>query len=262
MKKSNMTHLIILGTVPLIGTTERVSAALKAALVLFAVILLASLAASLTRRMVTGRVRLLADAAVIGALTTAAVLILRAIFPDMAEIAAFLSVTAGNVLVYYISETSAENGIKASVKNIITAGAAGAAMLICTAMVRELMTFGTLFSGFGAGDGIRVFSDWFTAVDFAGTQAGALILFGLTAAVAQKIAKNVRVRQNEHGLKSEMIAEGCHPDLVLDSVTGKVVRRTTAELLKQHRHPDEEENTNKADAENDEANDENAEVES
>ena len=262
MKKINMTHLIILGSVPLIGTTERVSAASKAALVLFTVILFSALASALTRRIITGKIRLLADAAVIGALTTAAVMILRALLPDMVGIGVFLSVIAGNCLVYCVSETAAEKGIKAGVKNAVTAGAACAAMLICTAAVRELMTFGTLFSGFDAGNGIKVFSDWFTAIDFAGTQAGALILFGMTAACAQKIAKTVRIRRNEHGLKKEMIAAGCHPDLVLDGVTGKVVRRTTAELLKQHRQPAGDENPNNADAENSETNAENAEVES
>lgn len=237
MKKNNHNTLIILGIVPFLAATARLYYALWLSVVFVMVTLLTALTASLTRTLIAGKVRLILDAAVTAGLTTAAVLILRACVPAAeAGMGICLSLLAVNWLVLSNCETSAENDMKASVKNALFSGLAGAGLLILTASVRELLTYGTLFRGFGGSDGVRIFSDWFSNVGFAGTSAGALVIFGLVSALMQKISKKIRVSRRERAIRYEAIAGGQHPDLILDRETGKIVRRTTAELLEKRRH--------------------------
>ncbi len=260
MKKINRTSLVFIGIVPLLGTTGRLYYAFWASLSFLIILMLSSLAAQGIRRLIAGRARLVAYTAVAAVLTSAASMFLQAYAPAAeAGIGVCLSFLAANALVLWVCEASAENGFKACVENSAVCGVSGAAILLVTAAVRELLQYGTLFSRFGGGEGVRIFSDWFSNVEFAGTSAGALIIFGLIAGSARKIAEMKRIRHRNCMLRQERIVSGCHPDLVMDAATGKVVRRTTAELLDQQRHPIETIAENNAGANNTSAENEMAE---
>jgi len=236
MKKPNYTSLVILGTVPFLGATSRLYYALWMSVILAAVILLESLVGLCVRNAVNGRARWLICAVTAAGLSAAAGMLLNAYLPSAAAgIGICLAFPAMNCLVFCIFETTAENGLKSSVKNAFLYAGTGSGVLMVSAAVRELLQYGTVFSGFGGGEGIRIFADWFSVVDFAGSTAGALIVFGLIAALMQKICGRVYVQIRNKALQHEMIAAGCHPNLVIDEVTGKIIRRTTAEILEQRR---------------------------
>ena len=163
-------------------------------------------------------------------------LLLSAYVPEAAagigDCLAFLTV---NVVLMRLFEALAEESGKANAKNVVLSAVHGAILLIAVAAVRELMVYGTLFSKFGGSEGIRVFSDWFDTVEFAETPAGALLIFALSAAVFQKAAEKIRILHRNSRLRLEWIASGNHPELVKDDVTGKIIRRSTAEVLSRQR---------------------------
>jgi len=240
MKKINNTSLVLIGTVPLLGATGRIYYAFWTAVCFLGVLLLSSLSAYLIGKLITGRIRLLAYTAVTGGLTASAAMLLQAYVPAAeTNIGVCLSFLVANCLILQLCESSAENGFKAVVVNSAVCGISGAAILIAAAAVRELLRYGTLFSKFGGGEGVSIFSDWFANVEFAGTSAGALIIFGLIAASARKISSMIHVSRRNHMLRQERIVSGRHPDLVIDKATGKIVRRSTAEVLEQRRHASE-----------------------
>ena len=246
MKKTNDTSLVILGVLPFAAATSKVYYAFWTALVLTAVVVTASLVAGAVKHLIRGRAGLLVHAAVGAGLTAVSGMLLQAYVPEAAAgIGVYLSFMAVNVLVFAVSEASAENILKASVKNAAVCAGMGSGVLLLAAVVRELLRYGTLFAGFGGGEGAVIFGDWFTGVEFAGTAAGTLILFGLAAAAVQKIVGTIRAKQRKRMILHEMIASDCHPDLVIDAITGKTVRRSTAAMLAQRRL------TNEANAEND-----------
>ena len=259
MKHINQTSLVLLGVLPFLGAARSVYSALWISVVFTAVIFVCAVTASLLKNMLGTRARLLIETAAAAALSGAGGMILEACVPTAAyRIGISISFLAANCLVIALFEASAEKELKASVKNAAVCAFLGSAVLILSAAVRELLQNGTLFAGCFGGEGIVVFADWFRGIDFAGTSAGGLILFGLIAAGAQKAVKMIRFRHRNHVLRREMISAGCHPDLVIDSVTGKTVRRSTAAVLAQHRleiTADAENKTdpNTADAENVEA---------
>ena len=258
MKKTNQASLVILGILPFTAVTSKVYYAFWTALIFAAVVILSSLVGSMLRKLISGRSRLLIHTAIGAGLTAAADMLLKAYVPAVsAGIGICLSFLAVNALGLTVSETTAENNIKASAENAAVCAGMGSGILIAAAAVRELLRYGTLFSGFGGGEGIRIFADWFSGMEFVGTSAGALIVFGLMAAAAQKIAKIIRVKQKRHMLLREMIVSDCHPNLVIDDVTGKTVRRSTAAILAQHRQgietiAENSDASTEANAENDE----------
>lgn len=252
MKKINNTSLVLLGIIPLLATTSRVYYAFWAALGFMTVLLLSVPAACLIFRLISGRIALFITTVFSAGLTTAVILLFRAYVPaSEMVIGVCLSMLVGNVLVYNLIEASVEKTTSANIKIAVACSCGGAAVILVTAAVRELLQYGTLFSKFGGGEGVRIFSDWFNAVEFSGTPAGTLLIFGLIAAAAQKIAEKLRIDQRNRRLRLERILSGNHPGLVMDVQTGKIVRRSTAEMLERQR------NKSEAGAENDEANAEN-----
>ena len=236
MKKNNHETLISLGILPFLAATTRLYYAFWLALAFVVITILTALTASLTRTVIKGKAGLIADTAVCAGLTTAAVLILRAAVPTAAAgMGICLSLAAVNWLVSAVCKASAENNIKASVENAAFSSLAGAGLLIVSAAVREIITTGSLFAGFGGNEGVLIFGEWFRSLNFAGTSAGALIIFAFAAACLQKITKTVRNSGREKRIQRDTINSGNHPDLVLDAETGKIVRRSTEEMLMKRR---------------------------
>ena len=240
MNKFKNTSLILIGMIPLLRATNRLYYAVWVSLCFLAVMFLSALISWGISKLICGKIALFLDLLAAAGISVSVSLLLSAYVPAAASgIGDCLAFLAVNVVLIRLSEAFAEGYEKAYVKNAVLAALGGAILLIAVAAVRELLVYGTLFSKFGGSEGIRVFSDWFDTVEFAETSAGALMIFAVSAAVFQKAAEKIRILYRNSRLRFERIVSGNHPELVKDDVTGKIIRRSTAEVLNRQRKVNE-----------------------
>ena len=138
----NPVMVLFLGTCPALGATSAVLPALTLGAAALAVMVLASLAASLLRNAVSTRVKPLTNFILVAGFAAIVQLLMHAWFPaQFNALGVYTTLLAVDLLVYAETERASDRPVGAALADSLLTGLGFALALVVTALIREL--FGT-----------------------------------------------------------------------------------------------------------------------
>jgi len=180
----NPVMVLFLGACPALGATSAVLPALTLGAAALAVMVLASLAASLLRNAVSTRVKPLTNFILVAGFAAIVQLLMHAWFPaQFNALGVYTTLLAVDLLVYPETERASDRPVGAALADSLLTGLGFALALVVTALIRELFGTGTV-----AGAAVPFFKAH--AVSLLTSAAGGFFVFAIVMALVQAIFKN------------------------------------------------------------------------
>ena len=253
---NNPTFVQLLGMCPTLAVTTSVTNALGMGAAVIVVLMCSNLFISLVRKLIPPEVRIASYIVIISGFVTAVELVIKAFFPAIdAALGLFIPLIVVNCIILARAEAFASrNPPLPSVVDGLASGIGFTGALTCIAAVRELLGSGRLFAAADGSGGITIFGEWFTPVTIFLLPSGAFLTLGFLIALVQKLTATRLERKRMHDLEMDALEAGYHKTLMLDPVTGKVVKKKAlvpeADIpvaLDEMTEPDDEKETGSAD---------------
>ena len=180
----NPVMVLFLGACPALGATSDVLSALALGAAALAVMLLASLAASLLKNAVIPEAKPLTNIILTAGFAAIVQLLMNAWFPaQFNALGVYTTLLAADLLVYAETERASVRPVGAALADSLLTGLGYALALVITALLREL---------FGAGSVAGIAVPFFKAhaVPLLTSAAGGFFMFAIVMAIVQAIFKN------------------------------------------------------------------------
>jgi len=230
---NNPVFVQLLGMCPTLAVTTSVINAVGMGAAVTAVLMCSNLFISLVRNLIPKEVRIASYIVIISGFVTAVELLIKAYFPAIdASLGLFIPLIVVNCIILARAEAFAsKNKPLPSIVDGLSIGLGFMLALIAIASVRELLGSGMLFAAADGTGGIRIFGDWFTPATIFLLPSGAFLTLGFLIALVQKIGRMSADRKKRLALERDAIENGYHETLMKDSVTGKIVRRSSVNTV-------------------------------
>jgi len=230
---NNPVFVQLLGMCPTLAVTTSVINAVGMGAAVTAVLMCSNLIVSPVRNLIPKEVRIASYIVIISGFVTAVELLIKAYFPAIdASLGLFIPLIVVNCIILARAEAFAsKNKPLPSIVDGLSIGLGFMLALIAIASVRELLGSGMLFAAADGTGGIRIFGDWFTPATIFLLPSGAFLTLGFLIALVQKIGRMSADRKKRLALERDAIENGYHETLMKDSVTGKIVRRSSVNTV-------------------------------
>lgn len=182
----NPTFRLVLGMCPTLAVTNAAMNGMAMGLATAFVLIFSELVIALIKDLIPSKVRIPSYIIVIATFVTIADYVLKAFFPDIAEVLGlFIPLIVVNCIILGRCEAfAAKNGVTASIMDALGMGLGFTWALTLLSIVREVLGMGTVF-----GLSIPLFTSWWTPWTIMVLPAGAFLTLGLLLATINHLTK-------------------------------------------------------------------------